>query len=126
MRGCEFDSEPDHWVSICKLSSQHGSQSAGYAGRASACTAWTGSLPESAPAVIYLSVGVERAQRHGLARDPHRTPSRTAHRARIGLAGKAGTRLRGGARMECIGKRKSRVLGLGYLTTRTGPGKHRI
>ena len=41
--------------------------------------------------MIYLSVGVERVQRHGLARDPHRTPSRTAHRARIGLAGKAGT-----------------------------------
>ena len=70
--------------------------------------------------VIYLSVGVEHVQRHGLAWDPHRTSSRTAHRARVGLADKAEARLGAVTRMDVLAKEGYCVLGLGYLTTRTG------
>ena len=59
--------------------------------------------------VVYLSVGVERAQRHGLVRDPHRAAFRPAHRARDRPVGRSGSENVGVWQMTCsllrMGKR---------------------
>ena len=75
--------------------------------------------------VVYLSVEVERVQRHGLSLDPHCAYCRSAHRARGRPVGRNGSENVGGDKNGMYW-RKSRVLGLGYLTTRTGPERHEI
>ena len=107
----------------CKLSSQYGSQSTDYAGRASACSSWTGPLPVTAPGDLPFRGGRTCPKtRFSVGSQPYyqsHGPSRPNW-----PSGQSGNETQGRCKNGMYWKRKSRVLGLGYLTTRTGPEKN--
>ena len=100
----------------CKLSSQYGSQSAWYAGRASACYPCTGACRCCRP-VIYLSVVVERVRRHGLWLDPHCAYCRAAHRALNWPSGQSGSDKWGGDRNGVFTEKSWETLARPLITT---------